>query len=185
MISNSSSGPAGSISIFPGSKIFLKLREYKGVYHDFVKMLLLPEDQRADPPGTHPFRDYKRINKPSVFICGHGGRDSRCGIMGSLLRNEFKSYVQRAMDVRSNKTPKVALISHIGGHAFAGNVIIYFPLSPTNHFLAGKGIWYGRVEPKHIGKSFRSASYPSKNVSFGSSLESLFGMPTLTWMWAY
>ena len=50
---------------------------------------------------------------------------------------------------------KVALISHIGGHVWAGNVIIYIPhhyhladgtLSP----LAGKGVWYGRVEPRHV-----------------------------------
>lgn len=56
------------------------------------------------------------------------------------------------------------MISHIGGHAFAGNVIIYVPpdytcasdmggkvrrereISP----LAGMGIWYGRVEPGHV-----------------------------------
>ena len=54
------------------------------------------------------------------------------------------------------------MISHVGGHAFAGNVIVYIPpgypvelnksmggkdiTSP----LAGMGIWYGRVEPKHV-----------------------------------
>ena len=48
------------------------------------------------------------------------------------------------------------LCSCIGGHAFAGNVVIYLPknwkaedgerISP----LAGKGIWYGRVEPRHV-----------------------------------
>lgn len=56
------------------------------------------------------------------------------------------------------------MISHIGGHAFAGNVIIYipptFPLATGNiaekegetHTspLAGMGIWYGRVEPRHV-----------------------------------
>ena len=50
---------------------------------------------------------------------------------------------------------KIGLVSHIGGHAWAGNVIVYLPpdhrletdmMSP----LAGKGIWYGRVEPKHV-----------------------------------
>ena len=54
------------------------------------------------------------------------------------------------------------MISHVGGHAFAGNVIVYIPpdyriganqgtgvddlISP----LARTGIWYGRVEPKHV-----------------------------------
>ena len=84
----------------------------------------------------------------------------------------------------------VGMISHIGGHKWAGNVIVYIPpnyeinpverahrgakpkdetthgyaepvvhedevLSARNSLpnlspLAGKGIWYGRVEPKHV-----------------------------------
>lgn len=53
----------------------------------------------------------------------------------------------------------IASISHIGGHKYAGNVIIYIPpafmpmASPawqSTSSLAGKGIWYGRVEPKHV-----------------------------------
>lgn len=55
------------------------------------------------------------------------------------------------------------MISHVGGHAFAGNVIIYMPPSyllssntaPDEREayaspLAGMGIWYGRVEPRHV-----------------------------------
>ena len=52
---------------------------------------------------------------------------------------------------------RVGLISHIGGHKFAGNVIVYIPPglksyddSDVPHPLAGHGIWYGRVEPKHV-----------------------------------
>jgi len=52
-------------------------------------------------------------------------------------------------------TARVGLISHIGGHKFAGNVILYIPhgsmLSTGQpNPLAGSGIWYGRVEPKHV-----------------------------------
>ena len=47
---------------------------------------------------------------------------------------------------------KVHQISHIGGHKFAGNVIVYVPpiLGNEGHPLAGQGVWYGRVEPKHV-----------------------------------
>ena len=50
---------------------------------------------------------------------------------------------------------RVGLISHIGGHKFAGNVIIYIPsnFSVTgmgSNPLGGHGIWYGRVEPRHV-----------------------------------
>lgn len=150
MISNCSSGPAGSVTIFPEGRLFSGLREYKGVYQDFVRMLLLPEDLRVDPPGKLPFKDHLSGENITIFICGHNARDSRCGIMGPLLRDEFKTQLKRAVKERSERKPEVSLISHIGGHAFAGNIIIYFPSAWTNHSLAGKGIWYGRVEPRHV-----------------------------------
>ncbi|OJD10058.1 hypothetical protein ACJ73_09957 [Blastomyces percursus] len=110
-------------------------------------------------------------DSPTILICGHGHRDQRCGILGPLLQAEFRRVLQGkgfrvsggeedgdggfADDVgRAN----VGLISHIGGHKYAGNVIIYLPpslSSPGNRqggamSLAGKGIWYGRVEPRHV-----------------------------------
>lgn len=45
---------------------------------------------------------------------------------------------------------RVGLISHIGGHKWAGNVIIYIPPSFSRNALAGRGIWYGRVGPEHV-----------------------------------
>lgn len=114
-----------------------------------------------------------------VLICGHGGRDARCGIYGPLLQAEFEKALPRkevqvlkepvriealaqqeallkgSSPEEPQSTARVGLISHIGGHKFAGNVIIYIPPeSKTStgkaHPLAGCGIWYGRVEPKHV-----------------------------------
>jgi len=50
---------------------------------------------------------------------------------------------------------RVGFISHIGGHKFAGNVILYIPpgmkmADGKESPLAGCGICYGRVEPKHV-----------------------------------
>lgn len=111
-----------------------------------------------------------------VLICGHGGRDERCGIMGPLLQKEFEEKLSLA-DVqvlsgpvqfpsrkeelvegfvdKSASTARVGMISHIGGHVYAGNVICYIPPNAKtedgqNHPLAGCGIWYGRVEPQHV-----------------------------------
>ncbi|KAK2032096.1 hypothetical protein LX32DRAFT_636687 [Colletotrichum zoysiae] len=118
-----------------------------------------------------------------VLVCGHGGRDMRCGVMGPVLRDEFEARLEGAgvevargpVEVdesgghareigppesggkagRGGITARVGLISHIGGHKFAGNVIVYMPPGLRTkggeaHPLAGKGIWYGRVEPKHV-----------------------------------
>ncbi|KAI9876276.1 MAG: Altered inheritance of mitochondria protein 32 [Pleopsidium flavum] len=110
------------------------------------------------------FRGWREVDEVVILICGHGGRDERCGIMGPLLRTEFARVLsQKEFEINEpaisakpalRNTARVGLISHIGGHKFAGNVIIYIP--PTFREksgpspLAGKGIWYGRVEPKHV-----------------------------------
>jgi leucyl-tRNA synthetase len=85
------------------------------------------------------------IIKPTILICGHGGRDQRCGILGPILQEGFrKEFQRRGID------GYVGQISHIGGHKFAGNVIIYVPPSMQNTALRGAGIWYGRVGPEHV-----------------------------------
>ncbi|RAL12004.1 sucrase/ferredoxin-like domain-containing protein [Aspergillus homomorphus CBS 101889] len=107
-------------------------------------------------------------HSPVVLICGHGGRDMRCGVMAPVLEAEFQRMLRergfastgRNGDVvDSPDHAHVGLISHIGGHKYAGNVIVYIPpgmtagrdaSSSTSHPLAGKGIWYGRIEPKHV-----------------------------------
>ncbi|KAI1135112.1 Sucrase/ferredoxin-like-domain-containing protein [Hypoxylon sp. FL0543] len=113
-----------------------------------------------------------------VLICGHGQRDKRCGIYGPILQEEFERQLPRSgFDVlhgpavdesvtapqlsgttsgeESPRTARVGQISHIGGHKYAGNVIVYLPPSLKNsagnpHPLAGHGVWYGRIDPKHV-----------------------------------
>ncbi|CRG88770.1 leucyl-tRNA synthetase [Talaromyces islandicus] len=109
---------------------------------------------------------------PTILICGHGGRDMRCGIMQPVLQAEFERVLQRkgftttgdennTSAVDGPNHANIAAISHVGGHKYAGNVIIYIPpeLKATSSSssgkttvspLAGKGIWYGRVEPRHV-----------------------------------
>ncbi|ELU45943.1 sucrase/ferredoxin-like domain-containing protein [Rhizoctonia solani AG-1 IA] len=49
------------------------------------------------------------------------------------LRKPESDFSQRVLILRN---------SHMGGHKFAGNVIIYFP--------SGNGVWYGRVSPHEV-----------------------------------
>ncbi|TAQ87037.1 hypothetical protein B7494_g4628 [Chlorociboria aeruginascens] len=118
------------------------------------------------------------VNDVLVLICGHGGRDMRCGVLGPVLKAEFKRALgdknvrvlegpviieegngeRKPMDGEGGEekhTARVGVISHIGGHKFAGNVILYIPpglktADGQDNTLAGCGIWYGRVEPKHV-----------------------------------
>ena len=132
----------------------------------------LPESKQAEltrrPELATDFPSLDIRHSPFVLICGHGGRDMRCGIMAPVLEETFRSvlgakgFTASAMgDVNGGESidgperAHIGLISHVGGHKYAGNVIVYIPpemkLSDgTLHPLAGKGIWYGRIEPKHV-----------------------------------
>ncbi|KAL9064007.1 MAG: hypothetical protein Q9161_009140 [Pseudevernia consocians] len=131
---------------------------------------LIPEEDLV----AHKVRlRFAVLTSPTILICGHDSRDNRCGIIGPLLCAEFNAYVggrtqlpaddQRSTGFRFNGLDavssigfsRIALTSHIGGHAFAGNKVIDLPktfkvasgkMSP----LAGMGIWYGGVEPRHV-----------------------------------
>jgi hypothetical protein len=156
-----------------------------------VKGYLLPEKLHPMHDGLSPIHKDRLTKEEAyqhllygvrdvtdvlVLVCGHGGRDMRCGVMGPVLQQEFERQLPNAgFEVMkgpmidesapapalsgttgdSPSTARVGLISHIGGHKFAGNIIIYLP--PTLHTkdkkphpLAGHGIWYGRIEPKHV-----------------------------------
>lgn len=73
------------------------------------------------------------VGERIVLVCVHGARDARCGECGPPLLEALKRSVARAGldDVR------VWGSSHVGGHRYAGNVLIY-----------PDGVWYGRVRPR-------------------------------------
>ncbi|MFZ0548084.1 MAG: sucrase/ferredoxin-like family protein [Candidatus Promineifilaceae bacterium] len=71
-----------------------------------------------------------------VFVCVHGMRDERCGQCGPPIARRFQMELSKR-----GLTNKVAVrrTSHVGGHAFAGNVLIY-----------PGGNWYGYVTPEDV-----------------------------------
>lgn len=134
-----------------------------------------------------------------VLICGHGGRDARCGEIGPVLKADFEMVLgMHDIEVRTEpvavrgpaegdgnkllgqeeargpgKAAGVGLISHIGGHKFAGNVILYIPpgmkmADGKESPLAGCGIWYGRVETKHV------EGIVKETILAGTVIEDLF-----------
>ncbi|KAK9472622.1 Sucraseferredoxin-like protein [Dipodascopsis tothii] len=82
-----------------------------------------------------------------ILLCSHRTRDKRCGVTAPILKKEFEhnlrdhGLLRDATDSRPGGVP-IYFINHVGGHKYAGNVIIY----RSN----GEGIWLGRVEPKHV-----------------------------------
>jgi len=127
-----------------------------------------------------------------VLICSHGKRDKRCGVTARYLVKAFESGLRRRDIYRSFDDTRteaqggvkgggtvIGTLSHVGGHKFAGNVIIYRRRTRSMEELHEKlknvlltnaenpedadkvsetvkddvqaeGIWLGRVEPKHV-----------------------------------
>ncbi|CAI9763178.1 unnamed protein product [Fraxinus pennsylvanica] len=78
-----------------------------------------------------------------VFVCAHNNRDRRCGVCGHVLIEKFKE------DIESKGLQNQVVVtacSHVGGHKYAGNVIIF------SADAEGKisGNWYGYVTPNDV-----------------------------------
>jgi (2Fe-2S) ferredoxin len=97
------------------------------------------ENSDSTPPTDHALIDSKAI----VFVCNHKKRDKRCGVAGPMLIDQFNKELEEA---KLSSSVKVYGISHIGGHKFAGNIIIYRK-DDRNVFV---GDWYGRVKTCHV-----------------------------------
>jgi len=71
-----------------------------------------------------------------VLICAHKKRDKRCSSSAELLIAEFERVLN---ELGCAGSIGVYGCSHVGGHKYAGNVIVY-----------PQGDWYGRVSPCHV-----------------------------------
>lgn len=83
----------------------------------------------------------KPIESDLVLICGHAQRDIRCGLLAPLLQKEF----ERVLEREGLSHVETGLISHVGGHAYAGNVL-YFPRDCSKMPI----VFYGRVFPEQV-----------------------------------
>ncbi|KAF3922650.1 hypothetical protein ABW21_db0201931 [Orbilia brochopaga] len=145
-----------------------------------ASFLLHPSNDNHTPretdPKTQPFAT-KKIRKPVILTCSHGSRDHRCGILGPAIIKAFAEALEK-QDSEHKVEAILGEISHIGGHKYAGNVIIHLPgyyelaktinkapiASSIFSFWDSKvpeetasmsvrsvAIWYGRVLPGHVG----------------------------------
>lgn len=75
------------------------------------------------------------LNQSIILVCAHIQRDVRCGVIGQAILEEISNWKSNNQSKLSNSIQAYAC-SHIGNHAFAGNLIIY-----------PNGDWYGRITP--------------------------------------
>ncbi|KAH9202268.1 altered inheritance of mitochondria protein 32 [Zygosaccharomyces rouxii] len=113
----------------------------KGADNVVNKTELVSEPSNAD--HAFPHEDCKR---DWILVCGHNQRDRRCGILGKELINEISA---KGLD----KDKNVALISHVGGHKFAGNLILYNYVGTNEKTGENQldSLWFSRVLPPNLG----------------------------------
>lgn len=125
----------GKIVVFPDRQIY---DVHESQMDEFVKQVCRPDHGDISLPHE-PFKG------KLILICGHMQRDGRCGAIAPILQEEFTENLRQRglLYSKENETGvKVGIVSHIGGHVYAGNVI-YFDEE-------GLTVWYGRCEAKHV-----------------------------------
>ncbi|ONK79345.1 uncharacterized protein A4U43_C01F5420 [Asparagus officinalis] len=134
----------GDVLIFPDMIRYRRLTHFD--VDNFVEDVLVKETEWLPGAGEVLTGSY-------VFVCAHGSRDRRCGVCGPVLIDKFKEEIS-SRGLQGNVS--VSPCSHVGGHKYAGNVIIF----SQNAHGEVTGHWYGYVTPDdvplllehHIGK---------------------------------
>ncbi|KAJ5133741.1 hypothetical protein N7448_001238 [Penicillium atrosanguineum] len=97
-----------------------------------------------------------------ILLCSQRTRDARCGQSAPLLRREFERHLRplglyRDMDDTRPGGVGIYFISHVGGHKYSANVIVYRRRdfewykreeAETVDEGAAQGIWLARVKPE-------------------------------------
>eukprot|EP00292_Cryptomonas_paramecium_P013851 CAMPEP_0113694756 /NCGR_PEP_ID=MMETSP0038_2-20120614/20487_1 /TAXON_ID=2898 /ORGANISM="Cryptomonas paramecium" /LENGTH=228 /DNA_ID=CAMNT_0000617155 /DNA_START=87 /DNA_END=769 /DNA_ORIENTATION=+ /assembly_acc=CAM_ASM_000170 len=76
-----------------------------------------------------------------IFVCCHASRDRRCGKCGPEL-------LDLSRELTKDRPVTSLACSHVGGHVYAGNVIVY---------KAGEMDWFGYVTPAGLASILSSA----------------------------
>jgi len=81
-----------------------------------------------------------RSNEYFIFVCAHLTRDKRCGYCGLVLVDLLRS---AAHSMATAECPPITVLpcSHVGGHIYAGNVLVYSKFG---------GVCFGLFTPEDV-----------------------------------
>nr|XP_025700665.1 uncharacterized protein LOC112801929 isoform X2 [Arachis hypogaea] len=124
----------GDVLLFPEMIKYRRLNESNA--DSFFDDVLL-----GGKPWTAGVQD--GLTGSHIFVCAHGSRDVRCGVCGPVLIEKLNEEIE----LRGLKEQiSVLACSHVGGHKYAGNVIVFSP-GPDEKIT---GHWYGYVTPNDV-----------------------------------
>ena len=82
-----------------------------------------------------------------ILLCSHRRRDARCGITAPIIKRELERHLRPLglyRDANDERPGGVGIyfVSHVGGHKYAANMLVY-------RKQAQQMIWLARVRPEH------------------------------------
>lgn len=91
---------------------------------------LLPASVASADPGAPVLETKACPHSAVVLMCSQGRRDARCGQSAPLLRKELERHLRPLglyRDTHDERPGGVAIyfISHVGGHKYSANVMVY------------------------------------------------------------
>jgi hypothetical protein len=132
-----------------------------------------------------------------ILLCSQRTRDARCGQSAPLLRREFERHL-RALELYRDLNDErpggvgIYFISHVGGHKYSANVIVYrrrdfewYRKEKPGQDAQGKttgeadegaaqGIWLARVRPEDCENIVKYTVLQGKVVKPGLQLRGGF-----------
>ncbi|KAJ6016274.1 hypothetical protein N7540_010865 [Penicillium herquei] len=129
------------------------------------------EEEQGSDSVPHPsntsitsLRSHQCPHAAVILLCSQRTRDARCGQSAPLLRKEFERHLRPLglyRDMHDTRPGGVGIyfISHVGGHKYSANVIVYrrrdFEWYKKENAEvdsaqegAAQGIWLARVRPE-------------------------------------
>lgn len=115
----------------------------------------LPISESLEPPlpSAEALSSRPCPHSAIILLCSQGKRDSRCGQSAPLLRKEFERHLReydlfRNFDDERPGGVGIYFISHVGGHKYAANVLIYRKEDAFGIDEIGRGTVEGKLLPR-------------------------------------
>lgn len=124
-------GPGFDLLVFPEA---VRYRNVDGGTWPRILAEHLEQGRVSDATEREP------LEGTHVFVCVHAARDERCGRCGPPLLEAL----ERAIRTEGLVDVVVRATSHVGGHKYAANVLVY-----------PDGVWYGYARPEDAARIAR------------------------------
>ncbi|KAL8726531.1 MAG: hypothetical protein Q9166_006663 [cf. Caloplaca sp. 2 TL-2023] len=148
-----------------------------------------PQAPSAPPHGAiiSPLKSRPCPHRYLILLCSQRTRDARCGQSAPLLRREFERHLRPLglyRDIHDERPGGVGIyfISHVGGHRYSANVMVY-RRGDDLHDEAAQCIWLARIRPEDCENIVRYTVLQGKVVKPESQLRGGFdrGRGVFSW----